>query len=100
MSFFEVQSRLKKLGVTIFTGTQITGVTEEKNGSLQLIGKNKKGEVINLKAEKILVDFGKNPNVNDLQIQKIGVKTDAEGFIVVNSRLQTSISHIFAVGDG
>lgn len=52
----------------------------------------------NLEVDAILVAAGRKPNIATLQLEKIGVKEE-KGAIVVSPTLQTSVSHIYAVGD-
>lgn len=47
----------------------------------------------------LLIAVGRVPNTNDLGLDKAGVKTDDRGFIVVDDRLETSVSGIWALGD-
>jgi pyruvate/2-oxoglutarate dehydrogenase complex dihydrolipoamide dehydrogenase (E3) component len=47
----------------------------------------------------LLIAVGRVPNTDDLGLEKVGVKTDARGFIVVDDELRTSAPGIWAVGD-
>lgn len=49
--------------------------------------------------DKVLVAIGRSPNSRSLDLEKIGVKIDAKGFIQVDKQLRTSVPHIFAIGD-
>ncbi|SFJ61451.1 Pyruvate/2-oxoglutarate dehydrogenase complex, dihydrolipoamide dehydrogenase (E3) component [Halobacillus dabanensis] len=49
--------------------------------------------------DQLLVATGRKPNIENLELDKIGVKTDDEGFIKVDESLRTSRKHIYAVGD-
>src|SRR5215470_9379554 len=50
-------------------------------------------------ADRILVTVGRKPNSAGLDPEKAGVKPDARGFIPVNNKCQTSVPHIYAIGD-
>ncbi len=52
-----------------------------------------------IKASHVLVATGRIPNTDNLGLDKAGVKLDDQGFITVNNELQTSKSHIWALGD-
>ncbi|CAF0697832.1 mercury(II) reductase [Candidatus Methylacidithermus pantelleriae] len=52
-----------------------------------------------LTAESLLVATGRKPNTEGLGLEKLGVKTDARGAILVNESLQTSVDGIYAAGD-
>jgi pyruvate/2-oxoglutarate dehydrogenase complex dihydrolipoamide dehydrogenase (E3) component len=47
----------------------------------------------------LLVAVGRQPNTDDLGLDKAGVKTDARGYIVVDDELKTNVEHIWAMGD-
>ena len=49
--------------------------------------------------DKVLVSVGRKPYTEGLNLTKIGVKKDNKGRIEVNSKLQTSINNIYAIGD-
>lgn len=50
-------------------------------------------------ADRILVTVGRKPNTSGLEIEKAGIKTDQRGFIPVNNKCQTSVPHIYGIGD-
>ena len=56
------------------------------------------GTEISLKAERILVALGRNPNIAGLGLEHIGVELDKRG-VKVDNRLRTNIKHIYAAGD-
>jgi pyruvate/2-oxoglutarate dehydrogenase complex dihydrolipoamide dehydrogenase (E3) component len=47
----------------------------------------------------LLVAVGRQPNTDDLGLEKAGVETDARGYIVVDDQLRTNVEHIWAMGD-
>jgi pyruvate/2-oxoglutarate dehydrogenase complex dihydrolipoamide dehydrogenase (E3) component len=47
----------------------------------------------------LLVATGRQPNTDDLGLDIAGVATDARGFVTVDDQLQTSVDHIWAMGD-
>ncbi|MBI4964674.1 MAG: dihydrolipoyl dehydrogenase [Desulfomonile tiedjei] len=50
-------------------------------------------------AERVLVGIGRWPNTRDIGLEKAGVKVDKRGFVEVDSRMETSVKGIFAIGD-
>ncbi|MGH7379335.1 MAG: mercuric reductase [Candidatus Methylomirabilales bacterium] len=52
-----------------------------------------------LAASHLLVATGRRPNSDDLGLEKAGVVTDKRGYITVNSRLETNVPGIWALGD-
>ena len=51
-----------------------------------------------LEAELMLVAVGRGPQTTDLGYQEAGVEL-ADGFVMVNERLETSVPRVYAVGD-
>ena len=49
--------------------------------------------------DKVLVSVGRKPYTEGLNLAKIGIKKDSKGRIEVNSKLQTTIKNIYAIGD-
>ena len=47
----------------------------------------------------VLLAVGRRPNTDDLGLDAAGVAVDAQGYIVVDDELRTSVPHIFALGD-
>jgi pyruvate/2-oxoglutarate dehydrogenase complex dihydrolipoamide dehydrogenase (E3) component len=47
----------------------------------------------------VLLAVGRVPNTDDLDLAKAGVAVDEGGYIRVNDELQTSVPHIWAMGD-
>jgi pyruvate/2-oxoglutarate dehydrogenase complex dihydrolipoamide dehydrogenase (E3) component len=51
-----------------------------------------------LESDEILVATGRRPNIEDLNLEKAGVKYDTQR-IITDKYLRTSVPHIFAAGD-
>jgi pyruvate/2-oxoglutarate dehydrogenase complex dihydrolipoamide dehydrogenase (E3) component len=47
----------------------------------------------------LLVAVGRQPNTDDLGLEKAGVETDGRGYIVVDDQLRTNVEHVWAMGD-
>ncbi len=54
---------------------------------------------VTLKGTHLLVATGRTPNVEPLHLERVGVKQNASGHIVVNDKLETSAKNIWALGD-
>lgn len=50
-------------------------------------------------ADAVLVATGRKPNTEGLNLAAAGVQLGKRGEVVVNDKLQTSVDHIYAVGD-
>ncbi len=90
-----IQVFAKKEGIEVLLNVQIGGFEKTESG-LRVKLNNNPDKV--LEAEKILVATGRRPRVDGLGLEKTGVQYSPRG-IVVNALKQTSVPHIYAVGD-
>lgn len=60
--------------------------------------KDKKGKEIVVEADMLLVATGRQPNIEDIGLEAVGVKTE-NGAIAVDSMMRTNVEHIYAIGD-
>lgn len=95
----ELQKVLKKDGMEFFLGYGVTAVDRKKN-EVSVKAKNKtSGEEIELKGDYCLVAVGRKPFTDNLALENAALSVDDRGRIPVNDHLQTSVSHIYAIGD-
>ena len=52
-----------------------------------------------LQADVLLYTLGRTANIETLHLENTGIRPDARGYIPVNALFQTSVPHIYAVGD-
>jgi dihydrolipoamide dehydrogenase len=86
---------LERDGVKIFTKSKVEDIRPVKEG-LRLTVNTPQG-VQEVTAEKLLVAVGRDPNL-DLDFQKAGIEISPAG-IRVSRRMETSASHVYAIGD-
>ena len=84
----------EKEGIEVKTSTRIDRL-EITDGKVRV---HYAGSEATDRVDKVLVGIGRQPNTEGLNLTSAGVKTE-KGAIVVNSRLQTSVPHIYALGD-
>ncbi len=60
--------------------------------------KDKEGKATSLKGEQLLVAMGRDPNLEGLHLEGIGVESERKG-IRVDERMRTTQKHIYAAGD-
>jgi len=94
----ELEQSLKKLGFEFFLGHKVTGA-KLKGKLVHVNAEDKSGNKTELKGDYCLLSVGRIPYTTGLGLEKIGVKTDERGRIVVNERLETNINGIYAIGD-
>lgn len=84
-------------GININTSVSVTGIKNNPGGGkiVSFLSQEEEKEVI---ADKILIAVGRRPNIENLELDKIGIKV-YKGAITVDERMQTNIPDIYAVGD-
>lgn len=70
----------------------------EADGNIEISYDCEEGEK-KMKTSHLLLAVGRIPNTDDLGLENTGVELDEKGFIKVNDQLQTSVPHIWALGD-
>ena len=95
----EFQKILTKQGIKFKMGSKVNSVnSKEDSVTINYTDiKNSKESVI--KVDKVLVSVGRKPYTEGLNLSKVGVKKDNKGRIEVNSKLQTTVENIYAIGD-
>lgn len=89
-----VQDSLTKGGVEIRTGSKVEKV-DYSDGALRIALEG--GD--SMEADCLLVAVGRKPNVDGIGLEEAGVALDQKGFIKVDSRFETSVHGIYAIGD-
>lgn len=88
---------LEKQGIAILTGAKVINASVTNNGKVEItIDKNGKEE--KLLGEKVLIAVGRDPNTNGFNLDKIGFQI-GKRFINVNSKMETNIEGVYAIGD-
>jgi dihydrolipoamide dehydrogenase len=92
----ELERSLKKRGMKVMAGTQMTAV--DKAGSRVRVKLVKDGKDTTIEADLLLVAVGRKPVTEGLGLEALGVKLD-KGFIEVDGLMRTAVPHIYAIGD-
>jgi len=92
----QLERSLKKAGITIMTGAEVQSVDTSGKLSKAQIKTSKGTETI--EAEVILSAVGITPNIENLGLEEVGVKTD-KGRVVVDEYYRTNIEGVYAIGD-
>ncbi|HCU24555.1 MAG TPA: dihydrolipoyl dehydrogenase, partial [Deltaproteobacteria bacterium] len=90
--------KLETLSVEVLLETQVASA-KNQGKEVAVILKDKSGSSIERTCSHLLIAVGRRPNSENLGLQKLGVETDAKGYLRVNSRMQSSRPHLYAVGD-
>ncbi|MBM4235393.1 MAG: dihydrolipoyl dehydrogenase [Firmicutes bacterium] len=87
---------LRKSGLEIMMNSPIK-VIEKTDSGYRLKVDGKKGEEL-VEAKSVLLAVGRKPAFGDQDLDVLGVKYEKDG-IRVNSKMETSVSGVYAVGD-
>jgi len=90
-----VKEILEAEGIEIHVGATAMRVVKRDNG-FELYPQEGADPIV---GTHLLVATGRAPNTDDLGLDVAGVETDARGFVTVDDQLQTSVEHIWAMGD-
>jgi dihydrolipoamide dehydrogenase len=87
----------EKQGVKIFTGAKVTKL-DKKADSVTATVDDGKGSTQTLTVEQVISAVGVVGNIENLGLEKLGVKTD-RGAIVIDGMCKTNVPGIYAIGD-
>lgn len=93
-----ISKNMEKKGVVIHKKSQLKRI-EIKDGMVEYEIEGKDGVVEVIVVEKALLSIGRTPNIKSLMIENAGIKMSARGVHIGDVDTQTSVPHIFAVGD-
>src|SRR5215510_13573727 len=87
----------EKQGIKILTGAKVTNL-DKKGDSVTATIDDGKGGTQSLTVERVISAVGVVGNIENLGLEKVGVKTE-RGAIVVDNLSRTSVPGIYAIGD-
>ena len=91
-----LEKSFSALDIQIKTNARVESAKSNSEGTSVIIEVN--GQLETLKAELTLLAIGRDGNIEDVGLEKIGIETD-RGFITVDEKCQTSVPDIYAIGD-
>jgi len=94
----ELQRRFERDGMRILVGARVEGIAEDAQEARVTL-RDAQGAQQVLTAEKVLQATGFAPRVTGYGLERTGVALTEQGAIDINERMQTSVPHIYAVGD-
>jgi pyruvate/2-oxoglutarate dehydrogenase complex dihydrolipoamide dehydrogenase (E3) component len=84
------------------------GIAVRTNATCIRLAPHDEGVVVGVDCEEgapevigsdVLLAVGRRPNTDDLGLERVGVSTDAKGYITVDDQLATNVPGIWALGD-
>jgi pyruvate/2-oxoglutarate dehydrogenase complex dihydrolipoamide dehydrogenase (E3) component len=92
-----IQKTFVREDIQLILGANIHHV--ERQDVNKVIYYEANGKQNQLHVDEILVGVGRSPNVENLNLESVGVKYDKQKGVIVNDYLQTTNRRIYAVGD-
>jgi pyruvate/2-oxoglutarate dehydrogenase complex dihydrolipoamide dehydrogenase (E3) component len=74
-------------------------IAVEKDGNLIALRLDCSEGAPRVTGTHLLLAVGRQPNTDDLGVEKAGIKTDAKGYVVVDDQCRTNVEGIWATGD-
>lgn len=91
-----VEKALRREGIELMLEAQIKRISTE--GDEKIFHLEHQGQEKTVAVDEILSAVGRIPNIEGLNVERVGVETTKKG-IVVNDHLQTTNPNIYAAGD-
>ncbi|HVC27510.1 MAG TPA: dihydrolipoyl dehydrogenase [Nitrososphaerales archaeon] len=91
------QRNLEKRGARILLKSKVLSL-EKGDGGVKARVSTPSGEVV-VEASLALVSVGRMPLTAGMNLSKIGVETDAKGYVVTDAQMRTNVEGVYAVGD-
>lgn len=94
----ELEKQYKRLGIKYLTKTRVDSIEDTGKG-VRVTVTGADGKQQTLEAERVLQAIGFKPRTEGYGLEKTGVKLTDRGAIEIDARMQTSVPHIYAIGD-
>ncbi len=92
-----VQDILEKEGIDVRLSAK--NMSFDKSGDVIHVSIEDKSGASRIDCSHVLMAVGRQPNTDDLGLDKAGIATDAKGFIIVDDQCRTNIEGLWAMGD-
>jgi dihydrolipoamide dehydrogenase len=92
-----VQRKLEGKGAKIYLGSKVLGVSK-RDHEARVEVETPQGKTA-LDVDKVLVSVGRRPRTEKMNLQGMGVLTDAKGFISTDKTMMTNVKGVYAIGD-
>jgi len=90
------EKEFSELGINFYKQTSVKEIVNKNNKEILKIKKNNK--VTDIKVDKVIVAIGITGNINNLNLETLGIKTK-DGHIITDEWSKTNIDNIYAIGD-
>ncbi|MEG3082816.1 dihydrolipoyl dehydrogenase [Sphingomonas sp. PB2P12] len=95
----ETAKLFKKQGMELKLSTKVTGVTVDNGVATVTVEPAAGGASETLTADAVLVSIGRKANVDDLNLEAIGLELNKRGQIETDHSFRTKVDGVWAIGD-
>jgi len=86
-------------GIKLYTTAKVEEICEAENNEC-IVHFIQDGKDKYITANKVLLSVGRNPYIDGLGLEKVGIELNQnKKGVMVNSKMQTNVSNIYAIGD-
>ena len=90
-----LDQEMRKQGIDIHYQSQVSNVVRQPDQSLLVTFLDGNQTEV----DQVLMAIGRKPRLTGIGLEKLGIKTTAQGTIAVNQKFQTNIDSVYALGD-
>jgi len=93
----DAEKTFKKQGLTLRTGSKVTGARRE--GDTMFVDVEKDGATETLEADYVLVSVGRKSSLSGIDAAALGLKVSQRGEVIVDDQMRTNLPNVYAIGD-
>ena len=93
-----IGAEMAKTGVEFRFDTQVTGLSKTTDGVMLTLD-GPADQPASFTVDAVLYATGREPHAGNIGLEAAGIAVNAKGAIEVNDQYQTSVPHIYALGD-
>ena len=94
----QLRQAMEDRGMRVLLNSKATAVEQQSDGSFRVTVEDEAGKETQLATKRVIHCAGRVPNIEELQLDKAGIKYSKQG-IQVNDQLRTNLDHVYALGD-
>jgi dihydrolipoamide dehydrogenase len=93
----ELEDAFTRVGIKCHTNSRVTRISDTPTGNKRVTFTDHMGIEQNIEADYVLVSIGRSSVIEGLNLESVGVTYDRG--VIVNSKMETNVPGIYAVGD-
>ena len=95
----EFMKTLQKQGIEFKLSHKVISTKSNSNDVVVTMESSKDKKQIKEKYNIVLMSVGRKPNIESLNLDKIGIKSNNQNSIIIDKKFKTNIDNIYAIGD-